>query len=172
MVYKSKISKTLAAFTFGVTAISVLPTVFISFTWWDLLFAIGIFSFLIYTFTQTRYKTQGDVLEVRCGILPKSRYDIKEIRKISKCDSWESAPAISMDRIRITFSNGKYVIVSPKDKTGFINELVEKNKDIVIEGISPLFLNRELKLQSSLGEIVHSDGSTMQEHGILHNGEA
>jgi len=38
-----------------------------------------------------------------------------------------------MDRIRITFSNSKYVIVSPKDKTKFINELLEKNKDVVID---------------------------------------
>ena len=132
MIYKSKIDKPLVAFTFGITAIAVLPLVFISFRWWDFLFAIGIFSFLTYTFSHTRYEIREDVLEIRCGFMMKSKYKIKEIRKIGKCDSWESAPALSMDRIRITLSNSKYVIISPKDKTEFIKELCEKNKEIII----------------------------------------
>lgn len=135
MIYKSKIDKVLVAFTFGVTAIAVLPLVFISFRWWYLLFAIGMFSFLAYVFTHTLYETNGDVLEIRCGFMQKTKYDIKNIRKISKCDSWESAPALSTDRIRITFSDSKYVIISPKKKTEFINELLGKNKEIIVDSL-------------------------------------
>ncbi len=116
MIYKSKVDIWMVIFTFGITMLSVLPSLLVSFHVWDLLLPTILMSFLIDLFCNTKYMVCGKELIIKCGSLMKTKYNILSITQIVKAKSWESAPALSLNRIRIIFKDGKSVLVSPKDK--------------------------------------------------------
>lgn len=81
----------------------------------------------------TRYDISADQkIIVKCGFIPYGSYDISKIVKISDTHSIWAAPAASIDRINIVFTNGKNLVISPKDKKGFINLLLQINPNIKV----------------------------------------
>lgn len=44
-----------------------------------------------------------------------------------------SSPATSLDRLEIMYNKNESIIISPKDRTGFINELKTINPGIEVE---------------------------------------
>ena len=45
------------------------------------------------------------------------------ISKIEFSRSWTSSPALSLDRIKIDYDGGQSIMVSPKEKTKFLNAI-------------------------------------------------
>jgi hypothetical protein len=85
----------------------------------------------------THYRIQGHVLEIRCAFIIRIDVDILRITSVSKTRNPVSAPALSLDRIEIVYGNGlRYVIVSPKDKVGFVQSLKAINHQITVSGVS------------------------------------
>ena len=91
-------------------------------------------SFLIAT---TKYAVRGNEFGVKCA----SRwtwFPIGKIRRITRTVSILSAPALSVHRIAIKFSDRSILKssapleISPKDCEGFIHELLEVNPDIEV----------------------------------------
>jgi len=87
------------------------------------------FIFLSFLSFGIKYKINNENLEIG------SRHpiDIKTICKISETYNIMSAPAASIDRLEIMYKNGDTVLVSPKDKKGFINSLLEINPAIEVK---------------------------------------
>ncbi len=56
--------------------------------------------------------------------------NIEKIKSITKTNNPISAPAASFDRIEINYGEFNSVIISPKDKIGFIKELIKINPNI------------------------------------------
>lgn len=135
MIYKSKIDKWLVVLCFGVTFIVVLPMLFIDFVVWDILVPIILFAFIGDMFCNTEYIIYNHILKVKCGFFLKNTYDIGEIKKIEESHSWESAPALSISRLRITFYDGKSVLISPKEKEKFIEMICHINSEVIVEGL-------------------------------------
>ena len=57
---------------------------------------------------------------------------IDQIRRITETNNPLSAPATSLDRLAISYNNGDTVLISPKDKSAFINDLVRVNSNIEV----------------------------------------
>ena len=70
----------------------------------------------------TRYSVSDDDLDIRCGPF---RWQIRRdtITSIKPSNNPLSSPALSLDRLRIRYDGGRYVLVSPRDKAGFIRAL-------------------------------------------------
>ena len=130
MVFKSKIDTWVLVLTFGITAMAVLPLCFISFSWWDVLLPFIVLLFLVDMFCNTKYAIKDDKLLIQCGHFMKECYPILSIKKIEDSNSWESAPALSVSRIRITFVDGKSILVSPKNKKGFVDAIAKVNNSV------------------------------------------
>ena len=60
------------------------------------------------------------------------RIDISKITKIEKTNSILSSPALSLDRIRIRYNKYDEVLISPKVKKEFVDELLKVNPTIEI----------------------------------------
>jgi hypothetical protein len=60
------------------------------------------------------------------------RIDIFKITKIEKTNSILSSPALSLDRIRIRYNKYDEVLISPKVKKEFVDELLKVNPTIEI----------------------------------------
>lgn len=132
MVFKSKIDTWVLALTSGFTAMALLPLVLISFSWWDVLLPFVVLLFLVDMFCNTKYTIKDEKLIVRCGHFMKECCPILSIKKMEESNSWESAPALSVSRIRITFVDGKSILVSPKNKKGFVEAIAKVNQNIEI----------------------------------------
>jgi membrane protein YdbS with pleckstrin-like domain len=76
----------------------------------------------IWLFTTTRYQFQGSYLLIQSGPL-KWRLPIEQIKTVSSTRNPLSSPALSLDRILIEYGQGKSIMISPKDRQGFLAEL-------------------------------------------------
>ncbi|TRW24677.1 hypothetical protein FMM05_09205 [Flavobacterium zepuense] len=128
MVYKSKIGLELSiplVVVFGGSSVLMV----LGDAWPGLLVMLPPLAFIVHMFFTTYYTIDGNILKVNCGFT-KQTVDIKTIRKISDDMNWISAPALSLDRLELFFSTYDSVVVSPKDKIGFVKELLTIKPDI------------------------------------------
>ena len=128
MVYKSKIGLELSIPLFVVFGGSTILMIFGG-AWLGLLIIFPPLAFILHMVFTTYYTIDGDILKVNCGFT-KQIVNIKTIRKISDDMNWISAPALSLDRLELFFNTYDGVVVSPKDKIGFIKELLVVKPDI------------------------------------------
>lgn len=75
-----------------------------------------------------QYKIDGENL-----VIWKTKIDIKTIRKIYKTNNPLSSPAMSLDRIAIVYNKFDEVLLSPKERDEFINELLKINPNIEVK---------------------------------------
>lgn len=70
----------------------------------------------------TRYLVDQGVLTIYCGPFRK-RLRVSEIESVEPTRSPLSSPALSLDRLRITYAGGKKIMVSPEDPERFRNAI-------------------------------------------------
>jgi Bacterial PH domain len=74
---------------------------------------------VVWTVLSTYYEFTGDLLVAHCG--PFSwRIPLKDIASVRESDSVRSGPALSMDRLEVIWGDGRVLMLSPKDKAGFL----------------------------------------------------
>jgi len=88
-------------------------------------------SFLIWLILGTYYTVMPNELRVYSGPF-RFKIRIEDITKISASNNLISSPAMSMDRLKIDYSQ-REIYVSPKDKLGFLRLLVRLNPQIVVD---------------------------------------
>ena len=91
---------------------------------------IPIYAFILYLFLSTDYTIDKGKLKIKTGFVYNKYLDIEKIKLITETNNPISAPAASFDRIEIHYGEFSSVIISPKDKIGFIKELMKINPNI------------------------------------------
>jgi len=94
---------------------------------------VGIVTFLVYGLLSIRYTIEEDQLTIKLGILSYQKINIHSIHKISETYNPLSSPAASIDRLEIMYNKFDAVLISPKDKKGFIENLTSINPNIEIK---------------------------------------
>jgi hypothetical protein len=93
---------------------------------------IGLFIF--YTYVYTSYVvTDDNKLKIRSGFLYNQEIYIKSIKKVRPTKNHRASPALSSDRLEISYNRYGRVVVSPNNKTEFIRELKVVNPRIRTE---------------------------------------
>lgn len=87
-----------------------------------LIFLLASDALLLWVLYGTRYTIDADVLRIRCGPFRWS-VPLHEITDITPTDDPSSAPACSLDRLRITYGGGKEILVSPEEQSAFVERL-------------------------------------------------
>ena len=101
---------------------------------WTALFIILVsISFICYLFTSIKYTIEKENLNIKCGFLTNQNIDINTIYKISETYNPFSSPAGSIDRLEIKYNKFESVLISPKDKKAFINDLILVNPNIEVQ---------------------------------------
>jgi hypothetical protein len=75
-----------------------------------------------------KYKIDGEMLSIW-----RTKIDIKTIRKVYATRNPLSSPALSINRIAIVYNKYDEVLISPKDRADFINELLKVNPNIEVK---------------------------------------
>ncbi|WP_430973482.1 PH domain-containing protein [Sunxiuqinia rutila] len=90
--------------------------------------------FIAYLFSTTYYLVGNGVLKVKGGFIVDKSIRIEVIREIRETHNPLAAPANSLDRLEIKYGSGESILISPKDKRGFILHLKEINPTIQFGG--------------------------------------
>jgi hypothetical protein len=91
-------------------------------------------AFIIYMCIDTLYVVTGDnKLKIKSGFLYNREIYIKSIKKVRPTRDHRASPALSFDRLEISYNRYGRVVVSPNNKSEFIKELKEVNPRIRIE---------------------------------------
>ncbi len=132
--YRTKVDVWLVGVIVGVVGGSVLPVLWCDFSWLTVIVVMLALLLTLYVVFSITYTIEGDVLTVKNGFFYSRRYDINDIIKIKNSKSLISAPASSLDRIEIYFTGRKMpLIISPKKKMDFVNELKSVKPDILCD---------------------------------------
>lgn len=70
----------------------------------------------------TYYMIEADQLKIRSGPF-RWRIPLSDIQRVTPSRAWWSAPALSLDRLRVEYGNGKWILVSPEHREDFIKAL-------------------------------------------------
>ena len=119
--------------------------------WWLILLFLGIFGFpivqgiwtedyllviifslvliVLYFLSKTiRYIIKDEKL-----IIWRTKIDIKTIKKIYSTNNPLSSPALSLDRIAVVYNKFDEVLISPKEREAFVQELLKINPNIEVK---------------------------------------
>jgi len=70
----------------------------------------------------TYYSVEGGQLRIVCGPF-RWRVSIDDIHSVEPTHNPLSSPALSLDRLRITYGKNRKIMVSPADKAGFLEAI-------------------------------------------------
>ncbi len=133
-VFRSKVGlELLAPLVILMTTVVVLLMMAGAYSWSILIIPVLTSIFITHMFLTTYYTIEGDVLSVRCGFLMHIKISIASITRIKETSDPASAPATSLDRLRIEYGNGKKVLISPKEKQAFIDKILSLNNVIEVK---------------------------------------
>ncbi len=131
IVYKSKIGLELViplSLIFGWTLIMLI----IKKEWIGVVSILVIIIIMTYTFFAMNYIVEPENLTIKCTLLCNEKIPIQSIRKISETNNILSSPAYSIDRLEIFYNKFDSIMISPKYKKEFIENLLELNPNIEI----------------------------------------
>ena len=132
-VFKSKIGLELVIPLIIVFGTILFLTVYEKPSWLGLTILLLVLLFVVHIFMTTYYVINGNILTIKCGFLFNKTIKINAIKKISETSNPLSSPATSLDRLEITFGEYDMVIISPKQKKEFIDEIVNLNPHVEVK---------------------------------------
>ena len=130
-VYKSKIDFLIFIPLFLILCIPAVTTAEEK-MWGGFMIVLGVIIFFLHLLSSTEYSITNTTLIVRCSFLINTKIDINSINKITETNTVLSAPAASLDRIEILYNKYDAVIISPKEKSKFIEALKQINPEIEV----------------------------------------
>ena len=131
-VFPSKIDTALPIL-FIVTSIPGIVVGLRAGDWLLIVIMATVFVLIMYLLFNTNYTITKGNLKVHSGFIVNKNIAIENIKLIKKTDSILSAPASSFsERIEVFYDNSKSIIISPKEKQTFIDELLKQNSEIKI----------------------------------------
>lgn len=126
-IYRSKIDWWLMVVVF-IPFLGILVKGIIDKDFKMILTSFGLIGLILLLFSTIKYKIEDDILTVWF-----TKIEIKRIKKIYKTRNPLSSPALSIDRIAIVYNKYDEVLISPKDKVQFVEDLLKVNPDIEVK---------------------------------------
>ena len=104
--------------------------------WWTVAVSVAPLGLLTWNLLGTYYVVNGDALSVRCLLLRKT-VPLASVTMLRASRDFRASPALSLDRIEVLYDNDS-VLVSPKDKTAFIQAIRSHKPSIAVHELSEI----------------------------------
>jgi len=122
-VYKSEVDLWFKILT---ASILILPILFMPFgglvIWPAVLICAATAAFMVWLCLATKYEITEDALIIYGGVF-KVNIRKSDITSIRESRSIISSPAFSLDRLEIQYEAGKMILISPKNRAEFLENL-------------------------------------------------
>ena len=90
--------------------------------------SFGVLSLVFLMFKSIKYKINEETLQIWW-----TKIDIKSIKKIYSTNNPLSSPALSLDRIAVVYNKFDEILISPKNREAFVQELLKINPNIEVQ---------------------------------------
>lgn len=90
-------------------------------------------TFIVHLFLNTYYLINGNELWIKAGMLYTIKIKIEDIKRIEKSTSLLASPALSLNRFEVFYGKWDSVLISPKNRKEFIQNLLQLNEAIDIQ---------------------------------------
>ena len=89
--------------------------------WLSLLVVAGV----VLALFPTRYVIEGETVSIKCGVIgwECDAFRVQDVQTVEESHDVLAAPALSLDRLRIDLGLRRDIVISPKDKAGFLRAL-------------------------------------------------
>jgi hypothetical protein len=131
-IYRSKVDIWLAALVFGLIIYALAESINDK-DYEGLYVIIPIMLLIISLYWQIKYIISDGYLEVKAGIFGSAKVPVSQIKSVHKTYNPLSAPALSIKRLEVKYGKFDYLLISPKNKQAFVDELKAINPDIDIK---------------------------------------
>jgi|SRR5215471_13070788 len=104
--------------------------------WVSVVVVVVVWAFVASLIWPLYYEITPSDLIVRSGLLHWN-IPLSSIQQVHPSHNMLTPPALSLDRLRIEYlQNGKtrFMLISPKDKTGFLRDLAQNSAELVVRG--------------------------------------
>lgn len=101
--------------------------------WIGIVILLPVIFFIVHMFITTNYIIESDKLTIKCGFLYNKAIDIETIKTITETNNPLSAPATSLDRLEINYGKFDSILISPKYKSEFINDIKRLNPNVEVK---------------------------------------
>lgn len=88
-----------------------------------------VLALIVGTLRSTRYEVTGREVIVRSPPF-RWRIEIESIESIRPSRSLVSSPALSLDRLEIRYSGDRRMLISPRDREGFLEAVVARSRHL------------------------------------------
>lgn len=102
-------------------------------SWIGILILLPTILFVVHMFLTTNYTIENNELTIKCGFLFNKTIEIKTIKKITETNNMLSSPATSLDRLEINYGKFDTVVISPKKKKEFIENITTLNPNVEVK---------------------------------------
>lgn len=130
--FKSKLGLELMIPIFGILLFALFSLI-IAKAWVGIIIISLTIVFVIHLLFTTEYIISGENLNIKSCFIVNENININSIRKLTETNNLQKSPANSLDRIEILYNKFDIILVSPKDKTEFIESLTELNNNIEVK---------------------------------------
>lgn len=130
-MFKSKIGLELVIPVAIILIGTTVPMIFDG-AWPGLIIIALVALFITHMLLTTYYVVDNGTLNIRCGFLLNQNIAINSIKSIRETNNVLSSPAASLDRLEIAYNKYDSVMISPKDKAGFIALLKSLKPDMEV----------------------------------------
>ena len=131
-IYPSKISWYIVGFIIIVYLLSTYLLYSQNASYTDYLPLIATAALILHLFTSTYYIIEGNILTIKSSFLINRKINILTITEIKETNNPLSAPATSLDRLKIIYGNGFWTLISPKDKEAFLLHIKKIQPKIIV----------------------------------------
>jgi len=141
MVHKSKVDWWMKILLIVLPIVAIIPAVMVSIkagfteawtSWAGVLFLVLLYWIFV---IPVEYHINQDVLIVRFGLI-RSKIKYEDIKGVKPSRNPISSPALSLDRLGIDLGSKLPNLISPQDKSVFLQELSQHTPHLKIEGDS------------------------------------
>lgn len=99
-------------------------------SWWPLLLTLGVgFGLPLWLLLGTRYVLDNSQLTIRGGPF-RWKIPLQDITGMTPTRNPLASPALSLDRLRIEYGQGKAIMISPRDQERFIRDVENLRRDV------------------------------------------
>lgn len=132
VVYPSKVGMGLLIFVVLLFGAGIVPTIKKG-DWTNSIILGVILILIVILFYSISYEIKEKVLVVKSFFWFKKIIPIDEITGIVETNNPISAPAASLNRLEVLYARHNSIIISPKDRMGFIRHLKELSPSIQVK---------------------------------------
>ena len=131
--YRTRISVGLVVFIIVVLLVCFLPGILGEGGWRMLISLCLVAVPMFYLLYAIKYTIDGTTLKVTVLSVFNDKYDLTKLVSVVPTRTILSAPASSLKRIRLDFSDGNAVVISPRYQEDFLDELRKINPKVQID---------------------------------------